>query len=72
MTQKVVGSCSICGGAVCVPTIWHGVYPPTPQCIACNAVASPPMSRPVIPMQPQIEPWWNQNPHGNSEHYVGP
>ena len=45
----VMGTCSICGGAVTVPKIWMGVVPPTPTCARCGAYAAPP-TLPVIPM----------------------
>lgn len=49
--KTVLGACSICGGQVCVPHVWHGVNPPVPQCVQCHAVAA--NHGPVIPMQPQ-------------------
>lgn len=48
----VIGSCSLCGGAVRVPAVWHGVIPPTPMCERCGAVAAPAQA-PVIPMVPR-------------------
>lgn len=48
--KTIIGTCSICGGQVCVPHIWHGVNPPVPQCVQCNAVAA--NHGPVIPMNP--------------------
>lgn len=49
MTVKIIGTCSVCGGRVAVPNIWHGIYPPKPSCIDCDAVAA--SSGPVIPMK---------------------
>lgn len=49
--NKTIGTCSICGGRVTEPTVWHGVIPPTPTCESCGAVAA--AHGPVIPMQPQ-------------------
>ena len=49
MSNSVIGTCSLCGGAVCVPIIWNGIIPPTPRCNMCGAVAC--ASGPVIPMQ---------------------
>lgn len=49
MSNKVIGTCSLCGGSVCVPTIWHGVYPPRPRCSRCGAVAK--QTGPVIEME---------------------
>lgn len=37
--KTVVGACSLCGGPVSVPTVWHGVIPPKPTCEKCGAVA---------------------------------
>lgn len=48
----VIGSCSLCGGAVRVPAVWHGVIPPTPTCERCGAIAAPAQA-PVIPMVPR-------------------
>lgn len=49
--NNVIGTCSICGGRVTVPTVWHGIIPPTPTCEYCGATAA--AHGPVIPMQPQ-------------------
>jgi len=37
MSVRVMGTCSKCGGMVTIPTIWHGIYPPTPSCRGCGA-----------------------------------
>jgi len=50
MYDRVIGTCSICGGAVAVPSVWHGVIPPTPICQGCGAVPS--THGPVIDMKP--------------------
>lgn len=50
MSYSTVGTCSLCGGPVTVPTIWHGVIPPTPTCQQCGAHAA--THGPIIPMQP--------------------
>lgn len=34
----VIGTCSICGGAVTVPVAWCGVVPPVPTCASCGAI----------------------------------
>lgn len=34
----VIGTCSICGGAVTAPTVWSGVVPPEPTCSSCGAI----------------------------------
>lgn len=52
--NKIVGTCSICGGDVVVPVIWHGVVPPTPQCVSCHAVAEDQNKKRVIPMRPML------------------
>lgn len=44
-----IGQCSLCGGRVTVPTVWHGIYPPVPTCESCGATAK--ASGPVIPME---------------------
>lgn len=50
MSYTVVGTCSLCGGMVTVPTVWMCTIPPTPTCQSCGAHA--PMHGPVIQMQP--------------------
>ena len=47
----IIGSCSICGGPVTVPTIWHCVIPPTPTCSRCGAIRADTHGS-VIPMVP--------------------
>lgn len=37
MSIRVVGTCGNCGGQVCVPTFWLGIYPPTPMCRSCRS-----------------------------------
>jgi hypothetical protein len=44
----VTGTCSICGGPVSVPTVWHSIIPPVPTCERCGAVAA--QHGPVMPM----------------------
>lgn len=48
--MNIVGTCSICGGRVMVPTVYHSVVPPIPSCESCKAIAA--TSGPVIPMTP--------------------
>jgi hypothetical protein len=55
MTVKVIGTCGNCGGPVCVPTFWYGIYPPTPSCTQCNAVPKH-AHGPVIPMEKPSRP----------------
>jgi hypothetical protein len=45
-----VGTCSICGGQVSVPTYWHCVFPPIPICECCGATAA--SHGKIIPMIP--------------------
>lgn len=52
MSYTICGTCSICGGQVTVPSVWHGVYPPNPTCRGCGAIAR--SSGPVIDMEPNI------------------
>lgn len=49
--HTVVGSCSLCGGPVLVPTVWMSVQPAVPQCYRCGAVRAD-NHGPVIPMVP--------------------
>lgn len=46
--MNVIGTCSICGGAVCTPSLWAGIVPPEPSCSRCGAVAA--NHGPIIPM----------------------
>ena len=48
---NIVGTCSLCGGRVMVPQVYHSVVPPTPTCESCGATAA--TSGPVIPMVPR-------------------
>lgn len=52
MNRKTIGKCSICGGAVTVPTTWMSVVPPRPQCEQCGAYASQTAGLPTVPMEP--------------------
>lgn len=51
---SIVGTCSICGGAVTVPTVWAGVIPPTPTCTSCGAIKKQSYG-PVIEMTPVLK-----------------
>ncbi len=50
-----VGSCSKCGGLVCMHSIWGGVQADNPTCINCGAVklqkAPTNVKLPVIDME---------------------
>lgn len=52
MGNTIVGTCSICGGAVTVPLAWWGIFPPTPTCSSCGAVEASPHG-PVVEMRPR-------------------
>lgn len=47
---SVVGTCSLCGGAVTCPQLWGGIIPPTPHCSQCGAVPAN-THGPTIPMR---------------------
>lgn len=52
MYDKVVlGTCSLCGGPVSVPAVWHGIVPPKPRCEQCGAVKADEYGE-VIKMRP--------------------
>lgn len=52
MYDKVVlGTCSLCGGPVCVPAVWSSIIPPTPTCSRCGAVKADAYGE-VIKMRP--------------------
>lgn len=46
-----IGTCSICGGPVCVPQMWHSIQQPIPACARCGAIQACTFG-PVIEMQP--------------------
>lgn len=46
----ILGTCSVCGGAVSVPDVWFGVIPPVPTCSSCGATKRG--HGPVIDMEP--------------------
>ena len=48
--MQVLGTCSLCGGAVSVPEFWGGKIPPVPTCVSCGATTKQPHG-PVIPME---------------------
>lgn len=50
MSEQTIGTCSLCGGAVRCPRVYHSVIPPTPKCAHCGARAA--QHGPVIPMEP--------------------
>lgn len=60
MTINIIGTCSLCGGPVSVPMVWHGVYPPTPTCTGCGAIKRG--HGPVIDMAPAPQQYTNMNP----------
>lgn len=50
--DRIIGTCSICGGPVTVPHIFFSVAPPIPQCQRCGAYAQENYGK-VIPMRPR-------------------
>jgi len=48
--DTIIGTCSLCGGPVGVPSDWMATIPPTPTCGDCGAVEAP--AGPVIQMKP--------------------
>lgn len=52
MAKRVVGTCSLCGGPVTVPTVWWSVFPPVPHCERCGAMPKKGFG-PVIDMEPR-------------------
>jgi hypothetical protein len=49
---QILGTCSLCDGAVVVPTHWAGTQPPIPACMKCGATKKRPHGN-VIEMEPQ-------------------
>lgn len=54
--DQVIGTCSLCGGPVTVPTFWWGTVPPTPTCERCSATQRQSYG-PVIPMERRQPAW---------------
>lgn len=50
--DRVLGTCSLCGGPVTVPPAWYGMLPPVPTCADCGARPKQPHG-PVIKMEPR-------------------
>lgn len=56
--KVLVGTCSQCGGPVCVHKTWICVVPDVPCCLWCGASAKVPNNfGPVIPMNPSHPKW---------------
>lgn len=49
--KTIVGTCSLCGGCVSLPSVFWSVIPPTPTCEGCGATAKSDHG-PIIPMSP--------------------
>lgn len=50
--MKTIGTCSICGGPVQIPSAWsHATLPPPQKCAKCGAKPREPYGR-TIPMEP--------------------
>lgn len=58
--NTTIGTCSICGGPVQVPSVWMGLTPPVPTCSRCGARATESYG-PIIPMTP-IYPVYGSSP----------
>lgn len=50
INHSTIGTCSLCGGAVTLPTVWLGIVPPTPTCSTCGATPKQ-AHGPVIDME---------------------
>lgn len=54
MNERIIGTCSLCGGPVVVPDVFYSVLPPIPRCRDCGARMKRSYGR-VILMEPS--PW---------------
>lgn len=55
--MQVIGTCSLCGGRVVMPTLWSGINPPVPSCTSCGATKKQP-NGPIIEMEnPRPAKW---------------
>jgi len=52
MNNHPIGTCSLCGGQVSVPAVWHCTIPPVPRCESCGATMAG--AGPVLPMVPMV------------------
>lgn len=52
---KIIGTCSLCGGPVQIPTVWMAITPPVPTCGKCGATQKD-SHGPVIEMEPSKPP----------------
>lgn len=50
MSERTIGTCSLCGGPVRVPSVWNCIFPPASECADCGAVGDS-SHGPVIPMK---------------------
>ena len=53
--ERLVGTCSICGGEVVLPVVYWIVVQPVPACKRCGAKTNQPKA-PVIDMEPSKTP----------------
>lgn len=65
----IIGTCSLCGGPVVTPDVWHGIQRPPRTCERCGAHAVD--YGPVIPMTPAHSPrpqhpWWGSGTHDST------
>lgn len=67
-SKRTIGTCSLCGGPVTVPTIWWSVVPPIPHCERCGAVPKQAFG-PVIDME-RRSPSRHRHLSGNGVHVV--
>lgn len=51
VNERVIGKCSLCGGPVTVPIVWHGINMPLPACKHCGATHHAEDSLPTLPMR---------------------
>jgi hypothetical protein len=66
--DTILGTCSLCGGAVTTPANWMSTHPPIPTCRNCGATKKQPHG-PVIDMEPRRaaldeyrDAWKSQHP----------
>ena len=68
MNDRIVGRCSLCGGAVTIPIVYWGVGQPQPTCRSCGATMRQPVL-PMVPMQRRPQQWHNtESPYLPSTH----
>lgn len=61
--DKILGSCSQCGGDVTVPESYMSVVPPVPTCKSCGATVKRPVIETENPVTVDSRKFLTEYPH---------